>query len=125
MKILVQGPDAGLPHAIKEENYLLFGVVEEKALKTDSMSITFDFWTIRRNVLYDRFTNAAVVLQCTWRAFAEKKWQQVERPLRVAQHMQRGLSRIAVKAFAAAGRKSVAEVAQVAVHAESLRVEGA
>lgn len=106
-----------MPHAIKEENYLLFGVVEEKALKTASVCISFDFWTIRRNVLHNRFENAAVVLQCTWRAFAEKKRRQAERPLRVARRMQRGLSRITVQAFAGAGRKSVADaaVAEVAL----------
>ena len=58
---------------IKEENYHLFGVVEEKALKADTPVITFDFWTIRSHVLYDRDTNAAVVLQKVWRDAAERR----------------------------------------------------
>jgi hypothetical protein len=65
--------DTGKPHIIKEENYLLFGVVEEKAQKSESCTITFDFWTIRRHVLYDRFTNAAVVLQSVVRAHLEQR----------------------------------------------------
>ena len=64
---------AGEPHAIKEENYLLFGVVEEKAQKAGKPVISFDFWTIRRHVLFDRDTNAAVVLQSTWRGAKERR----------------------------------------------------
>lgn len=64
---------AGKPHIIKEENFLLFGVVEEKALKTASKRITFDFWSARQNVLQDRRFNAALLLQQAWRALRERR----------------------------------------------------
>lgn len=64
---------AGKPHIIKEENFLLFGVVEEKAFKAKSQVITFDLWSIRRNVLQDRTFNAALILQQGWRAHRDRK----------------------------------------------------
>lgn len=70
---------AGKPHIIKEENFLLFGVVEEKAFKAKSQIITFDFWSVRRNVLQDHEYNAAVVLQNTWRTHIERKRRNLRR----------------------------------------------
>lgn len=77
---------AGKPHIIKEENYLLFGVVEEKALKTASKKITFDFWSVRQNVLQDRRFNAALVLQTLWRAVRERRRRKCSARARVAAH---------------------------------------
>jgi hypothetical protein len=47
MTISRQYADAGSPHANQKKNHLLLSVVEEKALKTASVSITFDFWSMR------------------------------------------------------------------------------
>jgi hypothetical protein len=83
---------AGSPHPIKEENYHLFGVVEEKALKTTSAVISFDFWTIRRHVLYDQRTNAAVVLQSTWRAAALRRCAAAARASATLRRVQKALA---------------------------------
>ena len=74
----------GKPHPIKEENYLLFGVVEEKALASYSLSsvISFDYWTIRKDVTHDRRTGAACTLQHVWRTFAEKRRKSIKREAR-------------------------------------------
>lgn len=70
---------AGKPHVIKEENFLLYGVVEEKAFKAKSQIITFDFWSVRRNVLQDRTFNAALILQNCWRAYRDRKRRQLRK----------------------------------------------
>ena len=74
----------GKPHPIKEENYLLFGVVEEKALASYSSSsvVSFDYWTIRKDVTHDRRTGAACTLQHIWRTFAEKRRKSIKREAR-------------------------------------------
>lgn len=84
---------AGKPHIIKEENYLLFGVVEEKAMKTASKKITFDFWSVRQNVLQDRRFNAALVLQQVWRARRERRRRKSSARSRSTAHPLRGLPR--------------------------------
>ena len=100
---------AGKPHAIKEENYLLFGVVEEKALKTPSCTISFDFWTIRRHVLYDRDTNAAVVLQSAWRAYGERRRRLTERAQRAVSRASIVVKLAHAPAAAAAAAEAAAE----------------
>jgi len=60
---------SGKTHVVKEENQMLFGVVAEKALSRHSTSplISFDYWTIRKDVTHDRRTSAACILQSVWR----------------------------------------------------------
>jgi hypothetical protein len=90
---------AGKPHIIKEENFLLFGVVEEKALKNKSKVITFDFWSVRRNVLQDRRFNAAVVLQSVWRGFKERKRRRLWGSKSAGARLTRGMSRVGPEFF--------------------------
>jgi hypothetical protein len=85
---------AGKPHQIKEENYLLFGLVEEKAMKAASSVITFDFWSLRRNVLHNQRMNAACVLQSLWRAYHERRRRASARALRSAQRSARALASV-------------------------------
>lgn len=42
-------------------------------MKAKSKVITFDFWSVRRNVLQDREFNAALILQQTWNAYKERR----------------------------------------------------
>lgn len=58
---------------------MLYGVVEEKAFKAKSQIITFDFWSVRRNVLQDRNFNAALVLQNCWRAHRDRLRRQLRK----------------------------------------------
>lgn len=86
---------------------MLFGVVEEKALKTPSCTISFDFWTIRQHVLYDRDTNAAVVLQSVWKAHTERR-------RRLAERAQRAVSRASLVVKLAQAPVAVAAAAAAA-----------
>ena len=88
---------------------MLYGVVEEKALKATPAIITFDFWTIRSHVLYDRDTNAAVVLQTAWRGVLERRRAEAARASRVSKRF----SKVgAAVRLTSAGKRAAASVAR-------------
>lgn len=73
---------AGKSHPIKEENYLLYGVVEEKAMKAETAKIEFEYWSMRKNIMHDLRTNAATALRNVWKAYYARKLAAEKRALK-------------------------------------------